>query len=179
MRTVLVMMSVPTAVALQFGARGALGFRFLAALLTKARQSHHKTAKRSTTHALLALFFNRVLVQLIQALGVKLCELGNKVPEVCAPFFDDVGIVKGVQGLVDVVSDLDEAAPGVVELLLLREASGRIVQLLQRFLDRSHFLLALHKKHRSEKAPNVQQRNMRQRKPSALISTTGSQVPMG
>lgn len=59
------------------------------------------------------------------------------------PLLDLLGVGVLLQTLGDVVSDLDQALPGVLQLLALREALLRTVQLLQRRLHRPHPLLTL------------------------------------
>lgn len=66
-----------------------------------------------------------------------------------APLLDEVGVGILLQTLGDVVADLDQTLPGVLQLLALRQALLGPVQLLQRRLHRPHSLLALQAKGRA------------------------------
>lgn len=71
-----------------------------------------------------------------------------------APLLDEVGVGVLLQTLGDVVADLDQTLPGVLQLLTLRQALLGPVQLLQRRLHRPHPLLALQAQAKS-RAPRV------------------------
>lgn len=68
-----------------------------------------------------------------------------------APLLDEVGVGVLLQTLGDVVADLDQTLPGVLQLLALRQALLGPVQLLQRRLHRPHSLLALRVREKNPK----------------------------
>lgn len=82
-------------------------------------------------------------------LSVHLCEASATLASTSAsadslaPLLDEVGVGILLQTLGDVVADLDQTLPGVLQLLALRQALLGPVQLLQRRLHRPHSLLAL------------------------------------
>lgn len=67
----------------------------------------------------LLAFLHSMLVDLVELPRIKLCELGHKRPQVVAPLLDALKVVELMQTLVDVVTNLEQTAPNVVQLLLL------------------------------------------------------------